>query len=65
MILRRRPVPSKHFTRKQNNSSGADPKQHLKEISIQALSQIHFKPIQLNSNYIEHQFEFPFQLNVE
>ena len=32
------------------NSSGADPKQHLKEISIQTLSQIHFKPIQLNSN---------------
>ena len=46
-------------------SSGADPKQHLKEISIQTLSRIHFKPVQLNANSIEPQFQFPFQFNVE
>ena len=52
-------------TIQQHNSSGADPKRHLKEISIQTLSHIHFKPVQLNSNSVEPQFQFPFQFNVE
>ena len=47
------------------NSSGADLKQHLKEISIRTLSQVHFKPIQLNSNSIEPQVQIQFQFNVE
>ena len=47
------------------NSSGADPKQHLKEISIQTLGQVHFKSIQLDSSSIEPKKHFPFQFNFE
>ena len=46
-----------------DNSSGADPKQHLKEITIQTLSQLHFESIQLNSNSVELKFLFSFQFD--
>ena len=45
------------------NSSGADPKQHLKGITIQTLSQLHFKSIQLNSISVELKFPLSFLFN--